>query len=94
MAVRLSAFIITSIIPMITGTAMVMGAAMVMMITTITMTKGACHKLGLLPSPLAGEGWRGDASDRMPPSCPSPASGGGDAGALAFTCERSGGAMQ
>ena len=88
MAVRLSAFIITSIIPMITGT------AMVMMITTITMTKGACHKLGLLPPPLAGEGWRGGASDRMPPSSPSPASGRGDAGALAFACERSGGAMQ
>jgi hypothetical protein len=75
---------------MITGTAIIMA----MGITTITMIKGACHKLGLLPPPLAGEGWRGGASDRMPASCPSPASGRGDAGALAFACERSGGAMQ
>jgi hypothetical protein len=75
---------------MITGTAIIMA----MGITTITMIKGARHKLGLLPPPLAVEGWRGGASDRMPPSCPSPTSGRGDAGALAFACERSDGAMQ
>jgi hypothetical protein len=75
---------------MIAGTAIIMA----MGITTITMIKAACHKLGLLPPPPAAEGWGGGASDRMPPPCPYPASRGGDAGALAFTCERLGGAMQ
>src|SRR5215831_20338584 len=37
--------------------------------------------LGLLPLPLAGEGWGGGGQHEsccMPPPCPSPASGGGD----------------
>jgi hypothetical protein len=43
----------------------------------------ASGKLGLLPPPLAGEGWGGGAlhgrSLCLPPPYPSPASGGGDA---------------
>src|SRR6516165_10036549 len=40
------------------------------------------HRLGVLPPPLAGEGWGGGElaeSCCVPPPCPSPASGGGDA---------------
>src|SRR5262249_41134751 len=44
-----------------------------------------CRKLGALPPPLAGEGWGGGGTHALsfcvPPPCPSPASGGGDAGA-------------
>src|SRR5262245_23437431 len=40
---------------------------------------------GLLPPPLAGEGWGGGGTHAlsfcMPPPCPSPVNGGGDAGA-------------
>src|SRR5712691_10220229 len=45
-------------------------------------------QLGALPPPLAGEGWGGGLSLRgpscVPPPCPSPASGGGDAVAPIF----------
>src|SRR5215813_208289 len=44
-----------------------------------------CRKLGALPPPLAGEGWGGGGAHAlsfcMPPPCPSPVNGGGDAGA-------------
>ena len=44
-----------------------------------------CRKLGALPPPQAGEGWGGGRACLslrvMPPPCPSPASGRGDAGA-------------
>jgi hypothetical protein len=91
-AVRPSAFIITNTMPMITGRAMIMGITITAIITT--MIEIACRKLGLLPPPLAGEGWGGSLSDRVrvPPPCPSPARGGGDAEAPAFACERARGA--
>jgi hypothetical protein len=45
---------------------------------------------GLLPPPLAGEGWGGGdkISSCVPPPCPSPASGGGDVVALVFAAAR------
>jgi hypothetical protein len=52
---------------------------------TFNVVDRRCRGFGALPPPLAGEGWeRGDCAFRrthMPPPCPSPASGGGDAGA-------------
>ena len=54
---------------------------------TFNVVDRRCRGFGALPPPLAGEGWeRGDCAflirrTHMPPPCPSPASGGGDAGA-------------
>ena len=49
---------------------MVMGMITIMMITTVMMIKAAYHKLGLLPPPLAGEGWGGEGVDQI--ACPLP----------------------
>src|SRR5262245_63207564 len=45
------------------------------------MSGGGRRELGVLPPPLAGEGWGGGGKHEsccMPPPCPSPPSGGGD----------------
>ncbi len=58
-----------------------------MMTGTFNPVDRRCRAFGALPPPLAGEGWGGGKCAfiiwraPMPPPCPSPASGGGDAGA-------------